>query len=109
MKLFVAGFLFMSLLTGCYPASEIRVTDNRPMIAIKNTPQNAILYVDGLNMGLASQYSGAPSKDGSEETRVLLIEPGRHRIEVKSNGKILLSEDVFLSESVLKTITLNQK
>ena len=54
MKSFVACFLLMALVVGCYPASEVRIPDSRPRIAIKNAPDNAILYVDGLKMGLAS-------------------------------------------------------
>lgn len=89
----------MSFVVGCYPESEVRVTDNRPKIAIKNAPENAVVYVDGLKMGLASQFNGDPN--------VLLVEPGRHKIEVRSDNRILLSEDVFLGESALKTLTVN--
>ena len=109
MKLFVACILFMSLVAGCYPASEVRVLDSRPKIAIRDAPPNAILYVDGLEMGLASRYGGVAGSNENEEALVLFVEPGRHRIEVKSNGEVLLSEDVFLGEGTLKTLTLNRK
>ncbi len=109
MKLFVAGFLLMLLTVGCYPSSEVRVTDSRPRLAIKNAPKNAIIYVDGLNLGFANQYSGDQSSDESGEVRVLLLEPGRHLIEVKSDGETFLSEDVFLGEGTLKTLTVKQE
>ncbi len=100
MKLFAASVLILFLVIGCaYPSSDVRVTDERPKIAVKNAPPNAIVYVDGLRMGLASKFNGDPS--------VLLLEPGRHKIEIKSGGRTLLSEDVFLGESVLKTFVVN--
>ena len=109
MKLLVAGFLLLTLAVGCYPASEVRVVDSRPKLAIKNAPDNAILYVDGLNMGLANRYGGESSSDESAKARILLLEPGRHKIIVKLNGKILLSEDVFLGEGILKTLKVRQQ
>ena len=109
MKSFVACFLLMALVVGCYPASEVRIPDSRPRIAIKNAPDNAILYVDGLKMGLAIRYSGVSGSEESGEAHVLLVEPGRHRVEVKSNGEVLLSEDVFLGERTLNTLTVIQK
>ena len=109
MRSFVACILFISLVTGCYPASEVRVSDSRPKIAIRNAPANAVLYVDGLALGFASRYSGVAGSNENKEARVLFVEPGRHRIEVKSNGEVLLSEDVFLGEGTLKTLKLNRK
>ena len=102
MKSFVACFLLMALVVGCYPASEVRILDSRPRIAIKNAPDNAILYVDGLKMGLAQPR-------GKWRGGVLLVEPGRHRVEVKSNGEVLLSEDVFLGERTLNTPVIQKR
>ena len=109
MKSIITCFLLMALVVGCYPTSEVRIPDSRPRIAIKNAPDNAILYVDGLKMGLATRFSGVQGSEESGETRVLLVEPGRHRVEVKSNGELLLSEDVFLVERTLKTLTVTRK
>jgi hypothetical protein len=100
MKLFAASILILFLVIGCaYPSSDVRVTDERPKIAVKNAPSDAVVYVDGLRMGLASKFNGEPG--------VLLLEPGRHKIEIKSGSRTLLSEDVFLGESALKTFVVN--
>ena len=100
MKFFASGALILFLVIGCaYPSSDVRVTDERPKIAVKNAPPNAIVYVDSLRMGLASKFNGDPG--------VLLVEPGRHKIEIKSEGRTLLSDDVFLGESALKTFVVN--
>jgi hypothetical protein len=100
MKFFAASILILFLIIGCaYPSSDVRVTDERPKIAVKNAPENAVIYVDGLKMGLASKFNG--------DSSVLLLEPGRHKIEIKSGGRTLVSEDVFLGDSALKIFVVN--
>ncbi len=103
MKRLCVGLIILSaaLLQGCsYPdAAKIEQKDSRPAIGVSGAPEGAMLYVDGLEMGVASQY------DGTEN--VLLIESGKHLVEVKTaNGKILLSETLFLSSSTTKILTI---
>lgn len=95
MKSLLIVFIMLIMIHGCtYPTSGVRVLDNRPSIAIQNAPNNAILVVDGIDMGLANNY------DGRERT--LIIEPGTHKIEVLNYGKTLLSEKVFLGQGEMK-------
>ena len=92
--------LFM-LMQGCrYPdPATIEQTDSRPAIGISGAPLESVLYVDGLRMGMASQY------DGTEQ--VLLIESGKHLIEVKTaDGTVIHSETVFLSSSATKILAV---
>lgn len=87
------------LVQGCaYPEpSRIEQKDGRPAIGVTGAPANASLYVDGLNMGMASQFDG--------KSNVLLVESGTHLIEVKSaDGEVLHSETVFLSSSTTKLL-----
>ena len=103
MKYLCAGLIILStvLLQGChYPdAAKVEQKDTRPAIGISGAPKGAMLYVDGLEMGAANQF------DGKEN--VLLIESGKHLIEVKAaNGKVLLSETLFLSSSTTKILTI---
>jgi hypothetical protein len=93
--------LFVALIQGCtYPEpARIEQQDKRPAIGVRGAPENATLYVDGLKMGLTSQYDG--------EERVLLIESGKHLIEVKSaDGKVIHSETVFLSNSTTQVLDI---
>jgi len=102
MKRLCTGLIILSavLLQGCsYPdAAKIEQKDNRPAIGVSGAPEGAMLYVDGLKMGLANQWDG--------EENVLLIENGTHLIEVKSGNTVLLSETVFLSSSTTKILTV---
>jgi len=88
------------LVSACsYPTTEVRITDNRPAIAIKGASEDALLYVDGLSMGLAQQFDG--------HAQALLLEPGTHKIEVRGHGKILLSETVFLGGREIRTLSVS--
>ena len=103
MKRLSIGLIILSavLLQGfTYPdAAQIEQKDSRPAIGVSGAPEGAILYVDGLRMGMASQY------DGKEN--VLLVESGKHLVEVKAaDGKVLLSETLFLSSSTTKVLTV---
>jgi hypothetical protein len=102
MKIFVLSLLIgaTALIQGCrYPdAAVIEQSDSRPAIGISGAPEGAHLYVDGLDMGAAELYD--------REVGILLIESGKHIVELKdTDGGILLSEEVFLSSSTTKIIT----
>lgn len=100
MKSLLIIFPIMILALGCaYPTSGVKVSDNRPTIAIQNAPEGAILIIDGLNMGLANQYDG--------QNKALLVEPGTHKIEVVNQGKIFLSEKVFLGVGEFKAFQIH--
>ena len=89
--------LLATLALACtYPQpSQTEQQDQRPAIGVSGAPADAVLYVDGLDMGVASQFDG--------KTNVLLVESGSHLIEVKSaDGRVLHSETVFLSSSTKK-------
>ncbi len=91
-----------SLLFGCaYPEpAKVEQDDARPAIGVSGAPEGSILYVDGLAMGATARYDG--------EVGVLLIESGKHRIEVKNPaGAVLYAEEVFLSGSTTKVLTYN--
>ena len=99
MKLLLVGLAVVITLVNCaYPTSGLRVPDERPSIAIKGAPDDAILHVDGLNMGSARSFDGV--------SQVLLLEPGTHKVEVKSQGKTVLSEKIFLGRGEVKTIVV---
>lgn len=93
--------LFVVLIQGCtYPEpAQIEQKDSRPAIGVSGAPESATLYVDGLKMGLASQYDGVE--------HVLLVESGKHLVEVKSaDGRVIHSETVFLSNSTTKVLDI---
>lgn len=98
-KLFVVCIVAI-MLAGCsYPAPTVISTpDNRSSIAVSNAPVGAVLIVDGLDMGAASLYDG--------KQKVLLVEPGTHRVRITKDGDTLISEKLFLGENQLKTFNM---
>lgn len=90
------------LLTGCtYPEpAKVEQKDARPAIGISGAPEGTLLYVDGLKMGPVSSYDGTAG--------VLLVEGGKHVVEVKAvAGNTLFTQEIFLSGSTTKIIKYN--
>jgi hypothetical protein len=79
------------------PSTVVRSVDDRPTLAFKGAPDNAILFVDGIDMGPAAQYDGDP--------KVLTVEPGTHNVLVNIGAETIFEKRVFV-ESSLKTITI---
>lgn len=87
-----------SILFSCsMPNTIVRTVDDRPALAIKNAPENAVLIIDGINMGAANQFNGDP--------KTLVVEPGTHTVRVMVNQEVLFEQRVFV-EGSLKTITI---
>lgn len=91
-------FISIFLVACAYPKSQIAVKDPRPTISVSGAPADAVLYVDGLDMGEAALYDGVK--------KTLLLEPGMHHIEVKLGGNTLLSRKAFLDEGAHKEFNL---
>ena len=81
-----------------YPSSRTDIPDERPSLAFTDAPAGAAVYVDGLNMGLASDFNGTD--------KVLLVEPGNHLVEVRAGSTVLISRRVFLSGPATKTFVV---
>jgi hypothetical protein len=89
---------------GCVqmPTEKQDVADMRPSISFKPTSDDATqakVFVDGIELGTVGDY--LKNKDA---VRIL---PGTHEIRVISNGEVLLSEKVYLSDGVNKTFIVN--
>ena len=101
MKPFAVGFLALCILTGCtYPTSQVRVNDERPSLAIEGAGSHAMLVVDGMEMGPAARYNGRPG--------TLLLEPGRHVVTIVENGQTVFSQEVFLTGTQVKTLSVGR-
>jgi hypothetical protein len=90
--------LAVALCSCAMPNTAVRAVDDRPSIAIKGAPPDAILLVDGLPMGVANQYDGEP--------RTLTVEAGSHTVSVAIGNQVIFEQRVFV-ESSLKTITVH--
>jgi len=61
------------LLGSCaLPETVVKTGSPRPQLAIQGAPADSVLFVDGLSMGLASQFDG--------NAKVLRVEEGVHQV-----------------------------
>jgi hypothetical protein len=97
--LLIVLLILTCCICGCpMPQTSVRTIDDRPTLAIKGAPEGSILFVDGINIGTASQYDGDPN--------VLTVEPGTHIVRIIANDTVVYEQRVFV-ESSLKTITVH--
>ncbi len=92
MKQFIPFIFLTMVLGGC--VSPITDTESAeegeaPSIEIIDAVLGEMLYVDGQFMGPAIQYQGTG--------HALKVKPGRHIVEVKYKGELVISEDVTLT------------
>ena len=81
------------------PSTVVKTPDTRPSLAFEGAPEGAVLFLDGVRTGLASQYDGQPN--------VLLVEPGTHLVTVRgADGSVLLDQKVYV-ESETKTLKVH--
>ena len=95
--IFILMVVTFAICSCSMPNTSVRTVDDRPTLVFKGSPENAVLYVDGINMGAASQYNGEP--------KALVVESGTHVVRITLGSEIVYEQRVFV-ESSLKTITV---
>lgn len=89
------------LLAGCdvkYPETRTDAVDERPRLIVANASDTAVLWVNGVELGAAKQYDGAPG--------VLRLTPGSHKIEVTDGGAVIYQENLYLADAMTRTVSL---
>lgn len=99
MKNFLAFFLVLALTACALPTTKVNAGTSRPTLTVLGAPANAVLFVDGLQIGVAANYNGKPN--------TLLIEEGVHRVELRQGGTVLMSQQVFASGGENTKFTYN--
>lgn len=95
--LFAAGLCIM--LSACsLPQTTVTSGSSQPGLVVTGAPSDAVLYVDGLAMGRASQFDGHP--------RVLAVLQGPHHVEVREGATVLYHDKVFLSNGEVRNLKL---
>lgn len=93
-------FLAAALLAACAsPSTELSSGSARAALAIAGAPAGATVVVDGVAAGDAARYDGVAG--------VLALEPGMHRITVRTAGAApVYNGDVYLGSGETRTISL---
>ena len=98
---FAVALLVCSLAAACsvkYPTTRTDVVDERPQLVIVNAAEGAVLLVNDVDVGLASKYDGKPG--------TLRVPNGINTVEVLVGGQSVHKEKVFLTDGVIRTITV---
>ena len=101
MKRIILSCVFLSVVTfGCntYPITTVSNVDSRPTLSFTGALIDSILLIDGINMGVVSQYNGNP--------KALIVQPGTHNITVMVNNATVFQQTVFV-ESGNKVINIH--
>jgi hypothetical protein len=97
----LVAFALLSL-TGCYTNTSSTISDERPSIAFIGGQSGDSVYVNGIEMGDASEYDADP--------KVLFVEAGRNLVEVKSKkGSMILSTSVMLDKGQIRKFSLGSR
>jgi len=71
-----------------YPVTTVEQGSGDASIYFVGAPEGAIAYVDGLSVGVASDYNGSD--------QVLGVIPGRHHIQVMQSGETLVDQEIYV-------------
>jgi hypothetical protein len=85
---FVSVLMLAATLMACaLPHSGTRSGTQRPSLAIIGAPQGALLRLDGVLVGNATQYDG--------HSQILTIEEGMHTVLIESQGAVIYTAKVY--------------
>jgi hypothetical protein len=73
-----------------YPQSRVDQSAAPSAIYFAGMPSGSELFVDGISRGDASAYDG--------RKQVLQTTPGKHLIEVRQNGQVILKREIFVAQ-----------
>jgi hypothetical protein len=99
MKNIIALFLALAVSACALPTTQVNAGTARPTLTVLGAPANAVLFIDGLQIGIAANYNGSPNN--------LLIEEGVHRVELRQGGNVLLAQKIFASGGENTKLTYN--
>ena len=104
-RVMAAAALIAAAVSGCVqmPTEKQSVVDQRPQITFRvSDPQRlagARVVVDGLDMGAAQDFL-----DGQASLR---IQPGTHQVKVVAGDRVLLAEQAYLGDGVVRPFIIN--
>lgn len=88
------------VLTGCVntPTEMVQTKDDRPFIMFSGAQSGDVVVLDGINLGLASDY--ITGKSG------MRIESGTHILQIKRAGETIFNQKFYVSDGISKTFTI---
>jgi len=95
----LAALAALLALAACqYPQTTVQTLDERPQLTVRNATAGMMLFVNGVAIGPADAY------DGKQTT--LELPAGNHLVEIRQNGRIVHSEQVYLALGTSRSVTV---
>jgi hypothetical protein len=89
----------MAILAACsMPQTTVRTGMSSPTLIVTGAPPGSILFIDGLRIGSATQFTGSPN--------VLAVLEGTHQIEVRLGDTVVYHEKAFVSSGQSHTVAV---
>ena len=85
----------LALAACAMPTKSTEAPVESPSLMVIGSPENAILFVDGIEVGPAENFSGE---------QVLVVVPGRHLVEIRRGGSTLATREIFADAQGIQTI-----
>ena len=98
MKSFISLVLVAALAACSMPQTTVRTGMAGPTLIVTGAPAGSILFVDGLRIGSATQFTGSPN--------VLAVLEGTHQIEVRLGDAVVYHEKAFVSSGQSHTVAV---
>jgi hypothetical protein len=93
------SLVLVAALAGCsMPQTTVRTGMAAPTLIVTGAPVGSVLFVDGLRIGSASQFTGSPN--------VLAVLEGTHQIEVRLGDTVVYHEKAFVSSGQSHTVAV---
>ncbi|MGH9709405.1 MAG: hypothetical protein ACRD37_02520 [Candidatus Acidiferrales bacterium] len=78
------------------PHTTVRSGSSQPNLIVNGAPNGSTLFIDGLQVGSATQYDGHPN--------VLAVLEGTHRVEIRLGESVVYSEKAFVGVGETHTV-----
>ena len=98
MRPIVLLVLVATLAACAMPQTTVRTGMSAPTLIVIGAPVGSILFVDGLRIGSATQFTGSPN--------VLAVLEGTHQIEVRLGDTVIYHEKAFVSSGQSHTVAV---
>ena len=92
--------LALALSACALPQTTVRTGSSQPGLIVQGAPSGAVLYVDGLSMGLAQQFDGKP--------KVLAVLEGVHTLEIHQGSAVIFHDKALFSSGETHPIQLRE-
>lgn len=100
MKSLIVAGLLIAVAACTLPQTTVKTGAPQPALVVHGAPTGAVLFVDGLSMGPAKQFDGAP--------KVLVVLEGVHSVEIRQGANVIFRDKALFANGETHPIEIPQ-